>query len=122
MSPIGGAGINFAIGDAVAVANRLGDPLRRGEVPVRALRAVQRDRAWQVWFMQALQTQLTKAILVSAEADPRGFSAFAQRTGPRLANLWPFLGIRSRITALGLRRSHLAGFAKSAARASSPQR
>lgn len=122
MSPIGGAGINFAIGDAVAVANRLGDPLRRGEVPVRALRAVQRDRAWQVRFMQALQSQLTKAILVSAAADPRGLSAFAQRTGPRLANLWPFLGIRSRITALGLRRSHLAGFAKTAARASSPQR
>ena len=121
MSPIGGAGINFAIADAVAVANRVGDPLRRGEVPVRALRAVQRERAWQVRFLQALQTQLTSAVLVSAEADPHGLRAFGQRYGPRLANLWPFLGIRSRITALGLRRSHLAGAAKSAARISSAQ-
>ncbi len=123
MSPIGGAGINFAIGDAVAVANQLGEPLRGGgEIPVRALRAVQRDRAWQVRFMQALQAQLTKAILVSADADPHGFRALAQRTGPRVANLWPFLGIRSRITALGLRRSHLAGLAKTAVRVSSTQR
>lgn len=121
MSPIGGAGINFAIGDAVAVANHLGDPLRRGELPVRALRAVQRERAWQVRFMQALQAQLTKAILVSADADPHGLRALAQRSGPRLANMWPFLGIRSRITALGLRRSHLAGLAKTAARVSSPR-
>jgi 2-polyprenyl-6-methoxyphenol hydroxylase-like FAD-dependent oxidoreductase len=122
MSPIGGAGINFAIADAVAVANRLGDPLRRGEVPVRALRAVQRERSWQVRFMQALQAQLTTAVLVSADADPHGLRAFAQRTGPRLANLWPFLGIRSRITALGLRRSHLSGLAKTAARLPSQQR
>jgi 2-polyprenyl-6-methoxyphenol hydroxylase-like FAD-dependent oxidoreductase len=122
MSPIGGAGINFAIADAVAVANHLGDPLRRGEVPVRALRAVQRERSWQVRFMQALQAQLTTAVLVSADADPHGLRAFMQRTGPRVANLWPFLGIRSRITALGLRRSHLSGLAKTAARLPSPQR
>lgn len=120
MSPIGGAGINFAIGDAVAVANHLGAPLLRGEVPLRALRAVQRERGWQNRFMQALQTQLTKAILVSADADPHGFRAFAQRTGPRLANLRPFLKVRSRVTALGLRRSHLAGSAKTAARIPAP--
>jgi len=110
MSPIGGAGINFAIGDAVAVANRVGEPLRRGEVPVRALRLVQRERAWQVRVMQALQAGLTKAILVSADGDPHGFTAFAQRTGPRLANLWPFLGVRSRVTALNLRRSRVAPY------------
>jgi len=121
MSPIGGAGINFAIGDAVAVANRVGDLLRRGEIPVRALRAVQRERAWQNRFMQALQAQLTTAVLAFADADPHGLRAFGQRNGPRVANLWPFLVIRSRITALGLRRSHLAGLARTAARDQSAQ-
>jgi 2-polyprenyl-6-methoxyphenol hydroxylase-like FAD-dependent oxidoreductase len=113
MSPIGGAGINVAIGDAVAVANHLGAPLRRGEVPVRALRAVQRKRAWQVWLMQSLQGSLTKAYLVAADGDPGRLAALAQRAGPRLVNLPGFRGVRSRVTALGFRRSHVAAAVRS---------
>lgn len=107
MSPIGGAGINFAIGDAVAVANRLAGPIRSGYVPVRELAAVQRERAWQVRLMQGLQAPLTKAYLVAADSDARGAAAAMQRIGPRLVNLPGFRGVRSRMTALGFRKSRV---------------
>ncbi|MGH7321922.1 MAG: FAD-dependent monooxygenase, partial [Candidatus Rokuibacteriota bacterium] len=42
MSPVGGVGINLAIQDAVAAANRLAAPLREGRVTIAHLRAVQR--------------------------------------------------------------------------------
>jgi 2-polyprenyl-6-methoxyphenol hydroxylase-like FAD-dependent oxidoreductase len=108
MSPIGGAGINFAIGDAVAVANRLAGPIRSGHVAVRDLAAVQRERAWQVRLMQGLQSPLTRAYLVAADGDPGAAAAAMQRLGPRLVNLPGFRGVRSRVTALGFRKSRVA--------------
>lgn len=112
MSPIGGAGINLAIGDAAALASRIAAPLQRGEVPVRALAAVQRERAWQVRLMQSLQAPLAKAYLVAAESDPGRLTSFVQRASPRLANLPGSLGIRSRVTALGFRKAHVAAAAR----------
>ena len=44
MSPIGGVGINLAVQDAVAAANLLAAPLRRGRVGTDVLAAVQRRR------------------------------------------------------------------------------
>src|SRR6202008_3421308 len=44
MSPVGGVGINLAIQDAVAAANRLAAPLREGRVTLDDLEAVQRRR------------------------------------------------------------------------------
>jgi 2-polyprenyl-6-methoxyphenol hydroxylase-like FAD-dependent oxidoreductase len=41
MSPIGGVGINLAVQDAVASANILAEPLRKGTVTVDCLRGVQ---------------------------------------------------------------------------------
>ena len=38
MSPIGGVGINLAVQDAVAAANILAEPLRRGAVTVDTLK------------------------------------------------------------------------------------
>jgi 2-polyprenyl-6-methoxyphenol hydroxylase-like FAD-dependent oxidoreductase len=108
MSPIGGAGINFAIGDAVAAANRLAGPIGRGYVPVRQLAAVQRERAWQARLMQGLQAPLTKAYLVAADGDPGSIAAVIQRIGPQLVNLPGFRGVRSRLTALGFRKSRVA--------------
>ena len=46
MSPVGGVGINLAIQDAVAAANILAVPLRKGPVPVELLRKVQKRREW----------------------------------------------------------------------------
>ncbi|MDZ4044423.1 MAG: FAD-dependent oxidoreductase, partial [Rhodoglobus sp.] len=39
MSPVGGVGINYAIQDAVALANAVVDPLRAGRVPTEVLAA-----------------------------------------------------------------------------------
>ena len=107
MSPIGGTGVNFAMQDAVVAANRLTGPLRAGRVEVRQLAAVQRQRYWQVRLMQSFQAQLTKGYLVAADGNPRGTRALARRLGPKLMNLPGFCVVRSRITALGLRRVHL---------------
>ncbi len=111
MSPIGGAGINFAIGDAVALANRAAAPVARGDVPIRALAAVQRERAWQVRLMQSMQAPLTKAYIVLAGTRPDQLT-LVQKVAPRLANLPGFRGSRSRITALGIRRSKVARAAR----------
>jgi 2-polyprenyl-6-methoxyphenol hydroxylase-like FAD-dependent oxidoreductase len=111
MSPIGGAGINFAIGDAVALSNRAAAPVAHGDVPIRALAAVQRERAWQVRLMQSMQAPLTRAYVVLAEGSP-GQLTLVQKVAPRLANLPGFSGSRSRITALGIRRSTVARAAR----------
>lgn len=108
MSPIGGTGINFAIQDAVVAGNLLAGPLKRGEVSLRKLAAVQRKRAWQVRVMQVLQGFLTKGILIGAETVPRRRTAVARTIGPKLLNLPGFCALRSRLTALGLRRVRVA--------------
>ncbi len=70
MSPVGGVGINYAIQDAVAAANLLAEPLRRGEVSISDLAAVQRRREWAVRLIQAVQGFLQRNLV--AEALDRG--------------------------------------------------
>ena len=41
MSPIGGVGVNLAVQDAVAAANRLAAPLARGSIDESVLAAIQ---------------------------------------------------------------------------------
>src|SRR4030095_16279400 len=55
MSPIGGVGINLAIQEAVAAANRLTAPLRAGRVTEDDLVAVQRRREFPTRVTQRLQ-------------------------------------------------------------------
>jgi 2-polyprenyl-6-methoxyphenol hydroxylase-like FAD-dependent oxidoreductase len=55
MSPVGGVGINLAIQDAVATANRLAGPLREGRVTPERLEAVQRRREWPTRVTQRIQ-------------------------------------------------------------------
>jgi 2-polyprenyl-6-methoxyphenol hydroxylase-like FAD-dependent oxidoreductase len=55
MSPVYGVGINYAIQDAIAAANRLGPRLLRGSVRERDLAAVQRRREWPTRLMQLFQ-------------------------------------------------------------------
>ena len=52
ISPIGGVGINMAVQDAIAAANRLANPLRNGTVTDDDLQAIQRRRALPVRFTQ----------------------------------------------------------------------
>jgi 2-polyprenyl-6-methoxyphenol hydroxylase-like FAD-dependent oxidoreductase len=56
MSPAGGVGINLAIQDAVAAANRLARPLKKGRLREADLAAVQRRREFPTRVTQAVQT------------------------------------------------------------------
>lgn len=40
MSPVGGVGINYAIQDAVALANAVVEPLRAGRLPIDVLAVI----------------------------------------------------------------------------------
>lgn len=61
MSPIGGVGVNLAIQDAVATANLLSGPLRKGSLTLKDLEKVQRRRAFATWATQSLQIMISKA-------------------------------------------------------------
>ena len=63
MSPIGGVGINMAVQDAVAAANRLAGPLRAGKVTDEDLQAIEERRTLPVRFTQWLQLTIQKRII-----------------------------------------------------------
>ena len=109
MSPLGGAGINFAIQDAVVAANRLAGPIGRGRVTSRDLASVQRRRAWQVRVMQALQARLTGGVLLALDERPGRAARLLRRIGGRVIELRWFTALRSRIIGLGFRRVHVEG-------------
>ncbi|HLG77907.1 MAG TPA: FAD-dependent monooxygenase, partial [Ktedonobacteraceae bacterium] len=66
MTPVGGVGINLAIQDAVAAANILAEPLKRGQLRTQHLAAVQRRREWPTRIIQLLQTTIQKRLASSA--------------------------------------------------------
>jgi 2-polyprenyl-6-methoxyphenol hydroxylase-like FAD-dependent oxidoreductase len=66
MSPVGGVGINLAIQDAVGAANALADPLLKGRVESRHLRAVQRRRDLPIRVIQGLQSLVHRRIVAPA--------------------------------------------------------
>jgi 2-polyprenyl-6-methoxyphenol hydroxylase-like FAD-dependent oxidoreductase len=63
MSPVGGVGINLAIQDAVATANLLAEPLRRGPVDLEVLRGVQRRREWPARITQRAQVFVQERLI-----------------------------------------------------------
>jgi 2-polyprenyl-6-methoxyphenol hydroxylase-like FAD-dependent oxidoreductase len=63
MSPIGGVGINIAIQDAVAAANRLAAPLKAGTVTTDDLHAIEQRRTLPVRFTQWLQLTIQKRVI-----------------------------------------------------------
>lgn len=76
MSPVGGVGVNYAIQDAVALANTVAGPLlHQGSVPLSALNAVQRRRARPVrpmqWIQQQAHAQVGRSGVPRARALPR---------------------------------------------------
>lgn len=107
MSPVGGVGVNLAVQDAVAAANLLAEPLRRGEVTERDLAAVQRRRQWPTRATQALQILVQNRVLLAAlESDapirpPRALRIIAAVPGLRDLPAW--------IIGMGLRRERLRG-------------
>ena len=76
MSPVGGVGINYAIGDAVAAANVLARPLAESQrrltpLDVRYLAAVQRRREVPTRLIQGLQALIQRRVLAPALRSDR---------------------------------------------------
>ncbi|HEY1309973.1 MAG TPA: FAD-dependent oxidoreductase, partial [Pseudolabrys sp.] len=63
MSPIGGVGINLAVQDAVAAANFLAEPLKRGSVSTETLAAIQTRREFPTRFTQRMQLVLQDSLI-----------------------------------------------------------
>jgi 2-polyprenyl-6-methoxyphenol hydroxylase-like FAD-dependent oxidoreductase len=103
MSPIGGVGINLAVQDAVAAANILAEPLRRGAVTIETLKDVQQRRQFPTRFTQRMQIVLQNNIISPALRGKRP-------KAPLLVKMmqWPLLRrIPGRVLALGIRPEHV---------------
>jgi len=105
MSPIGGVGINLAVQDAVAAANILAEPLRRGVVTSKTLNAVQQRREFPTRLTQGLQIVLQNRIIGPALASrgkrPKAPLFFKMLQLPLLRR------IPGRVMALGIRPEHI---------------
>ena len=72
MSPIGCVGINLAIQDAVAAANVLAGPLRKGAVSVDHLTELQRRRMFPTRLTQEFQVMMQKQLVARVLATSEG--------------------------------------------------
>ncbi len=118
MSPIGGFGVNLAIQDAVAAANRLAAPLRSGTVSDRDLAAVEARRRFPTKATQKLQLMMRgrrrrETQAPGGETEDTGAGAQApRRSGPPafLTTIarWPVLAhLAGRLVGLGFRPEHV---------------
>ncbi len=105
MSPIGGVGVNLAVQDAVAAANRLAAPLKTRTVSDDDLAAIERRRTFPVRATQRLQLTMQNRIIAPAlagTARPKPPLLF------KLFNAFPVLRrIPARLLALGFRPEHV---------------
>ena len=105
MSPVGGVGINLAVQDAVAAANILAEPLRRGTASIRTLARVQRRREFPTRVTQRVQILMQNRLIGPALAGK------AERPkAPLFMKLmqWPLLQrIPARMLAFGVRPEHI---------------
>ncbi|ARN79917.1 FAD-dependent oxidoreductase [Methylocystis bryophila] len=105
MSPVGGVGVNLAIQDAVAAANLLAEPLRRGPVGPDLLAAVQRRREWPVGVTQSvqrfIQNRIIGTVLGGAEIGTLPLPLRFLRDFPLLRRL------PARLIGLGVRPEHI---------------
>jgi 2-polyprenyl-6-methoxyphenol hydroxylase-like FAD-dependent oxidoreductase len=112
MSPVGGVGVNLAVQDAVAAANRLWQPLKEDNLQFSDLQAVQARREFPTVATQRLQLGIQNAVI----------SKTLHATGPvkpplfaRLVSVFPFLSrIPARLLGLGFRPEHVAQHIRSA--------
>jgi len=105
MSPIGGVGINLAIQDAVAAANLLAEPLRRGRVTERALARVRRRRWLPTFVTQTVQRVVQRRLLGPVLQGERPGAAL----GPlrRVARLGFVRRLPARLVGVGVLPEHV---------------
>jgi 2-polyprenyl-6-methoxyphenol hydroxylase-like FAD-dependent oxidoreductase len=105
MSPIGGVGVNIAVQDAVAAANRLAAPLKSGQVSDADLQAIQERRMLAVRFTQWLQLTAQNQIIsrvLKSEQRPKPPLMF------KLLKIFPVLQrIPARLLGVGIRPEHV---------------
>lgn len=105
MSPIGGVGINLAVQDAVAAANRLAGPLRSGATTTGDLRAIQARRDFPARMTQKIQLAMQDRIIgpaLQGTREPKPPLLF------KLFDAFPILRrIPARLLALGIRPEHV---------------
>jgi 2-polyprenyl-6-methoxyphenol hydroxylase-like FAD-dependent oxidoreductase len=105
MSPVGGVGINIAVQDAVATANRLAKPLAKGQVTPADLEAVQRRRIWPARMTQRMQLLMQNRLIgpaLQGIRKPKPPFVF------ELLNAVPLLQrIPARVLAVGFRPEHV---------------
>jgi 2-polyprenyl-6-methoxyphenol hydroxylase-like FAD-dependent oxidoreductase len=105
MSPIGGVGINLAVQDAVAAANILAEPLRRGRVTINTLKQIQQRREFPTRVTQRLQIIMQNNII-----QPALTNQGKRPRAPLFLKMmqWPLLRrIPGRLLALGVRPEHV---------------
>ncbi|MDQ0827400.1 orotate phosphoribosyltransferase [Arthrobacter sp. B2I5] len=123
MSPAGGVGINLAIQDAVAAAERLAPDLRRGRVRTRTLAAIQRRRSMPTVMVQTVQRIMHRVVFVPLFAGRLSGGVLARdraRTGLSFQRLAFFVlrhnpvvkRVLPRVIAFGPRPEHAPGFAR----------
>jgi len=105
MSPIGGVGINLAVQDAVAAANRLARPLKAGTMSDSDLQAIEDRRSFPVRFTQRLQLTVQNQLISRVLASQ-------QRPTPpllfRLTAMLPLLRrVPARLVGMGIRPEHV---------------
>jgi 2-polyprenyl-6-methoxyphenol hydroxylase-like FAD-dependent oxidoreductase len=105
MSPIGGVGINMAVQDAVAAANRLAEPLRSGRLTDQDLQAVEERRTPPLRFTQWLQLTIQKRIIsrvLASRQRPKPPQVF------KFFNSFPILRrVPARLIGIGIRPEHV---------------
>jgi 2-polyprenyl-6-methoxyphenol hydroxylase-like FAD-dependent oxidoreductase len=105
MSPIGGVGINMAVQDAVAAANRLAGPLSAGKVTDEDLQAIQERRTLPMRFTQWLQLTIQRRVIsrvLASQERPKPPQVF------KLFNVLPVLRrIPARLIGVGIRPEHV---------------
>jgi 2-polyprenyl-6-methoxyphenol hydroxylase-like FAD-dependent oxidoreductase len=107
MSPVGGVGINLAIQDAVAAANRLTYPLQHGAVSLSDLAGVQARRELPTRLTQSMQAILQRYIFDRVLAAERPFTD-AHWLVRVLAAIPIFPLLLARIFGVGFRPEHVA--------------
>ena len=106
MSPVGGVGINLAIQDAVAAANRLASPLRERRLITEHLRLVQRRREWPTRVTQWLQVMVQRRV-IGATLGRRGGRLAPPRLITLLARSGLLAQLPARLVGVGIRPEHV---------------
>jgi 2-polyprenyl-6-methoxyphenol hydroxylase-like FAD-dependent oxidoreductase len=104
MSPAGGVGINLAIQDAVAAANLLTVPLRKGRVSEEILSAVQRRREFPTRVTQRMQVTAHKGFNYIFQHPGEIKAPWQLRFATRIPGIQRLLG---RMIGMGVRPEHV---------------